>query len=355
MPSPRSAPPLSFLALRGLRAAGTLAAAASLVFLLTLVAPGDAASTALGTGSGAGPRHGGGGLPSAEREALRARWGLDRPPAVRLGRWLAGAARLDLGRSFSDGRPVTEKVAEALPVTAALNLAALFLAVGIALPAGVVAARRPGGPADRAASALFDLLFAVPPFVSGFLLLLLFSARWRLFPLFADPAFGARAFVLPAVTLSLGALAPLSRFFGVVLGEAFGSPSALAARARGEGEAALLGRALRHAAGPLAGLAAVLVPAALGGSVLVERLFSLPGCGALLADAVLSRDEPLVLGLAFLSAAAVVLAAGAASLAASYLDPRLAGPGRGGGGGEPGAEGGPGGPATLRTAGAART
>ena len=309
-------------ALRLARALSTLLSAALLVFLLTLLAPGDAATTALRS---AGPRSGP--LDPAAREAMRARYGLDRPPAARLAAWLSGVVRLDLGSSFSDGRPVTERIREALPVTAALNLAALALAVGIALPVGAAAARRPGGGLDRATATLFDLLFALPSFVTGLLLLLAFAVRWPAFPLFADPSLGVSAFFLPAVTLALGTVAPLARFFRSVLGEAFASPSSLAARSRGEGSTGLLLRALRRASAPLAALSAILVPAALGGSVLVERLFSLPGCGALLADAVLSRDEPLVLGLALLSATVVVASSAGASLVASRLDPRPQGTG----------------------------
>lgn len=302
---------------RVFRALATVLAAASLVFVLTAIAPGDAVTSA--SRPGASSR-----FPSAgERAALRARWGLDRPAPVRLASWLGGATHLDLGVSLQDGRPVSRRIGEALPLTLAVNLAALALALAAALPVAIAGARRPGGLVDRVGAAVFDVLFAVPAFVTGLLLLLVFAVRLRIAPLFADLSLGLPAFVLPVVTLSLGALAPLGRFLRSVLIEALASPAALAARARGEGDGALVLRALRRSAGSLAALFALLVPSAASGSVLVESLFSLPGCGALLAEAVQTRDEPLVLGLALLAATTVVVSSTAAAIVSNRLDPRL--------------------------------
>ena len=145
--------------------------------------------------------------------------------------------------------------------------------------------------------------------------------RWA--PVFADPALGLRGIALPAATLALVALAPIARVTRRTVREALASPSALAGRARGESPREETLRALRRAAPAFAGLGAALVPQLVAGSVLVERVFGLPGTGQLLADSVFSRDLPTVLGLTVVSGFAVVAAALAADAAAALADPRI--------------------------------
>lgn len=310
---------LRFLAARALSSALGLLGVAALVFGLLAVAPGDPARLTI--------RRADGGTAAPAPEALRAfreRYGLDRPLALRFGRWLWDAVRLDLGRSFADGRPVRTRLAETVPRTAALNGGALLAAALVAVPLGLVSAQRRGSRLDRALGVVLDVLFATPVFVTGMLLLLLFAIHWRVAPLFADASLGWRGVALPVAALGAGLLAPIARFTRDLVGSALDAPSALAARARGEGEAATLGRAVRLSAPGFAALAASLVPGALGGSVLVERLFSVRGCGDLLAEAVFARDLPVVLGLTLLASVAVLAAAAAASLASAALDPRTA-------------------------------
>jgi peptide/nickel transport system permease protein len=307
---------LAYALRRLLSALATLAGVLTLVFLLFAAAPGDPATLAA--------RAAGGRPPSPEAvEAFRRLHGLDRPLPVRFLSWSIRAVGLDFGRSFQDGRPVRERLADALPATLLLNASALLLALVAAVPAGVAAARRPGSRFDRTSAFVFDLLFAAPSFALGLLLLLIFSAKLRWTPLFSDPALGLRGLVLPVATLGLGALALLSRFVRTCVAAALGDPAALAARARGESDAAALRRALRRSAGAFSALASVLVPALLTGSVLVERLFSFPGAGRLLADGVFARDLPVVLGLTLCSGLAVVAASVGADLVSAWLDPRL--------------------------------
>ena len=308
----------SFLARRLLGAAGTLLGVLVAVFLLLSAAPGDPARLAAGGGAGRG------GVSREALEAFRTLHGLDRPLPARLGRWLASAARLDLGRSFRDGSPVTERIARTLPATLAVNALALGLALALALPLGVGAARHPGGPLDRFSGLLLDALFSVPSFALGLLLLLLFAVKLRVAPVFSDPSLGLRGIALPAATLALVALAPIARVTRRAVGEALASPAALAGRARGETPREETLRALRRAAPSFAGLGAALVPQLVAGSVLVERVFGLPGTGQLLADSVFSRDLPTVLGLALVSGLAVVAATFVADAAAAFADPRLA-------------------------------
>lgn len=306
-----------FLARRFLGSVATLAGVVVAVFFLLAAAPGDPAR--MGAGSVSGRRA------SAEAVAeFRALHGLDRPLPARFGAWLASAARLDLGRSFRDGRPVTERIAETLPATLAVNGLALLFAALLGVPLGVTAARRPGGAADRLAGFLLDALFALPGFALGLLLLLVFAVRLRWFPVFADPSLGLRGVALPVATLALVAVAPVAQVTRRAVREALCSPPALAGRARGEGPVEETRRALRRAAPAFAGLAAALVPQLVAGSVLVERVFGLPGTGQLLADSVFSRDLPTVLGLTLCSGLAVVAAALASDAAAALADPRIA-------------------------------
>lgn len=307
---------LAYALRRLLAALATLAGVLTLVFVLLASAPGDPASLAARSG---GARRA---APEAV-EAYRRLHGLDQPLPVRYLSWCARALRFDLGRSFQDGRDVRARLAEVLPATLLLNGCALLMALLISVPAGVAAARRPGGRFDRGSGAVFDVLFAAPPFVLGLLLLLVFSGRLGWTPFFSGPELGLRGVVLPVATMGLGALGLLSRFVRTCVREALEDPAALAARARGEGETAAVLRALRRSAGAFSALAAILVPSLIAGSVLVERLFAWPGVGRLLADGVFARDVPVVLGTSLLSGLAVVASSTAADLVSAWLDPRL--------------------------------
>lgn len=306
---------LRFALRRAASALLTLLGVLALVFGLLAASPGDPAAMAAKAGARAA-------VASPEAlAAFRALYGLDRPALERFGVWIVRAARFDFGRSLSDGRPVTERIAGSLPATLTLNLAALLAALALGVPAGVAAARRPGGRTDRLSGALGDALFATPSFVLGLVLLLVFSGWLRWTPLFSDGT-DVRSFVLPVVTLALPTAAFLARFVRSCVASALADPAAAAGRARGEGSGAAVRRALRRSAAPFAAMGAALVPALASGSVLVERVFSLPGAGGLLADAVFARDVPTVLALTLLSAGAVVAASFLADVVSAVLDPR---------------------------------
>jgi ABC-type dipeptide/oligopeptide/nickel transport system permease component len=306
---------LRFALRRAASALLTLLGVLALVFGLLAAAPGDPAAMAAKAGARATA------VSPEALAAFRSLYGLDRPAPERLGLWIIRAARLDFGLSLSDGQPVTRRIAGALAATVKLNLAALLLALALGVPAGIGAARRPGGRLDRISGALGDALFAIPSFVLGLVLLLVFSGWLRVTPLFSD-AGGFRSYVLPVVTLALPAAAFLARFVRACVASALADPAAAAGRARGEGSGAAVRRALRRSAAPFAAMGAALVPALVSGSVLVERVFSLPGAGGLLADAVFARDVPTVLALTLLSAGAVVAASLLADVISAALDPR---------------------------------
>src|ERR1039457_989269 len=187
--------------------------------------------------------------------------------------------------------------ARALPATLALNTAALLLATLIGVPLGVMAARRPGGRLDRISGFVCAALFAPPTFLLGLVFLLVFSGWLRVTPLFADTETGLRGFLLPVATLALASLALIARFVRVCVAAALADPAALAGRARGERPSEEIRRAFRRSSAAFAAMGAVLVPSVVSGSILVERVFSLPGAGGLLAEAVFARDLPPVLAL----------------------------------------------------------
>ncbi len=304
---------------RSVSAVLTLLGVLALVFGLVAAAPGDAAALAA--------RAAGNRATSVSPDALAAfrhLYGLDRPLVERFVTWVWRAARLDFGRSLVDGQPVTHRIARALPATLALNGSALLLACLIGVPLGIAAARRPGGRLDRISGFVCDAFFSTPTFVLGLVLLLVFSGWLRITPLFADAESGARGFLLPVATLSLASLALVARFVRVCMAAALADPAALAGRARGESPSEEVRRALRRSSAAFAAMGAVLVPSVVSGSILVERVFSLPGAGGLLAEAVFARDLPTVLALTWCSAMVVVAASFAADLVAAALDPRIA-------------------------------
>jgi ABC-type dipeptide/oligopeptide/nickel transport system permease component len=308
---------LSFLLRRATAAVLTLVGVLALVFALMAAAPGDPATLAAHAGGARNVR-----ISPEAVEAFHRLYGLDRPLVERFVIWIFHAVRFDFGRSFLDGREVKARIAETLPATLAVNAGALLLAVLIALPCGVASARRPGGRFDRLSGLVFDVLFAMPTFVLGMVFLLVFSVALHVTPLFADPGLGLRGLMLPVATLALASVAPLARFVRACVKEALEAPASAAARARGENPRGQVRRALRRSAGALAAMGAAVVPGAVAGSILVERLFALPGSGGLLADAVFARDIPTVLGLTLLVASVVVVSSLLADLASAALDPR---------------------------------
>ena len=297
----------------------TLLGVVTLVFLLMAAAPGDPATLAARGGANS-QRFA---VSPQAVAAFRTAYGLDRPLPERFGRWLWRAVRFDFGRSFLDGRDVRVRIAETLPATLALNATALFLSILIAVPCGALSALRPGKLFDRVSSVLFDVLFATPAFVTGLILLIVFSVRLRITPVFADPGSGLRGMALPVATLALASVAFLARFVRTCLRDALRSPAASAARARGEGPREQIRRAFRRVAVPFAAMGAAILPAAVSGSVLVERLFSLRGTGDLLAEAVFARDVPTVLGLSLLVSLVVVSGSLVSDLVSALLDPRV--------------------------------
>jgi peptide/nickel transport system permease protein len=283
----------------------------SLVFLLIHLVPGDPVEAMLG--ESARP---------ADRAALRASLGLDRPLAEQYLGYLQRLLRLDLGESFQDRRAVLQILAERLPATLELAAAALALALVIALPLGVTAARHRGGALDTGAMGLSLLGISIPNFWLGPLLILVFSLWLGWTPVSGRE--GPASLVLPALTLGTGLAAVLARMVRSSVLEVLGEDYVRTARAKGLSEGAVLwGHALRNAWLPVLTLVGLQLGGLLGGAVITETVFAWPGVGSLLVEAIQGRDYPVVQACVLLISLAYVLVNTLTDLVYTWVDPRI--------------------------------
>ncbi|MFF8773127.1 ABC transporter permease [Kitasatospora sp. NPDC015120] len=309
------------------RTAGRLGRAAAVLLLVTVGAlalpklmPGSPALAALG--------------PTATPEqvaAYEAKLGLDENVFAATWRWLGDALHGDLGHSLSTGVAVTTELADRIPVTLELFVAAQVVALGLALPVALRSAWRPGGAVDRIATAGAFVWLAVPGFVLGLLLIWIAAVQLRILPATGwtpfteDPLENLRHLVLPALTLGLTEAAVFTRTLRSQLLDTLDQTYVSAARSRGMGTVRLLlRRTLRPSSLPLVTLLGIGVGTSLGGSVLVESLFAVPGVGSLVSGAINGRDFPVVQGVVVVSAVAVVAATFAVDLLYRTIDPRIA-------------------------------
>ena len=314
-----------WLARRVLQAALTLAIALVLLFLLVHVLPGDPLA-----------REGDRALTPQQTEALRARYGLDRPLAGQLLVFLGGVMRGDLGVSIEYGRPVTGLLLERLPATLLLGGTVLLLNFTIGLWLGVRQAVRKDSREDRWITTLSLAGYATPSFWLGLVLAGFVGVRWRLLPPagMRDPmgsgsALGTtldvlRHLVLPAITLSAVSIAGAMRYQRSAMLEVLRLPYIVTARAKGLPEPKVVWRhAWRNALFPVLTLLGLWLPILVSGSVFVESVFAWPGLGSLAIAAVNNRDYPLLMGSAVLMATLVVLGTLLSDAAYAVLDPRV--------------------------------
>jgi peptide/nickel transport system permease protein len=289
------------------------------VWLLIYLIPGDPALALLG--------------PDVTPEQLaraRARMGLDQPWPVQYALWLGRVLEGDLGVSYLNGLPVRTMLAQRIPVTLQLTLGSLVVALLIAAPLGILSAARPRTWLDRLASGYNALAMAVPTFWLGILLVLLFGLylRWLptsgYVPVWEDPARALRFLVLPAVTLGAYVSAVLARFTRAALAESLGQDYVRTARAKGLGEAGVVGvHALKNALIPVVTVLGLQFGAFMGGAVITEAIFDYPGLGRMLLQAILTRDYTVVQGTILFVVSAFVVINLLTDLAYAYLDPRI--------------------------------
>lgn len=293
-------------------AAAQVAAVTTVIFLLAELLPGDAAVVLAGD------------APDPARVArIRAELGLDRPPPDRFAEWAAGLAHLDLGRSIVSGRPVSDIVLDALAPTALLTVLTLALLVPLAVLAGVGAAVREGGLLDRALTATGVALYSVPEFALAMMLIAVLSGWLGLLPATAIGGLGGAVLVLPLLVLLARPLSSTGRLVRAGMIDALNAGYTRHALRLGVPPWRVrYAHALPNALAPAVQHLARTVDWLLGGVIVVEAVFVVPGLGTVLVDAVADRDVPVVQGLAVLFASTTVLVNLAADLAAFRLVPR---------------------------------
>lgn len=296
----------------------TLLGVSFVTFLLLEFVPGDPAQVA--AGEFATP---------ADVARVRAQMGLDEPFFVRWAHFVAHAVHGDLGTSLQvrPGTGVGGVIWAAVPVTASLTIAAMAIAAVISIPCGLIAALRPRSVFDRAVSFAASTALAVPPHVLGLVLLTVFAVNHALLPslgyvpLGADPVAWLQHIVLPALTLAAVPLAEMTRQTRGALIDTLDQDYIRAATARGLRRWQVVGKhALKNSAAPVTTVAGLQFARTLGGAVVVERIFNLPGIGSLTYSAVAQRDLPLIIGIVMVSAIIVLLV----NLIVDVLNDRLA-------------------------------
>jgi peptide/nickel transport system permease protein len=292
---------------------------ATAVFLLLFLTPGDPAAVILGPDA------------TAERVAeLRTRLGLDQPVYVQLGNWYLRLLRGDLGQSIFENRPVTEAIMSRAEPTLLLTSLATLVAVTLGLAMGLIAALRRGRWQDNAAMLVAIGGVSMPTFWLGLNLIFVFGVLLGWLPvagyqpLSSGPWESLRYLILPSVTLGLFQAALLARLTRSMMLETLGDDYVRTARAKGLGEHAVVVRhALRNALIPLLTVIGLIFATLMGGAVITEQVFNIPGVGRMLIQAVARRDYPVVQGVVMIVAGLYVLINLLVDMLYGYLDPRL--------------------------------
>jgi peptide/nickel transport system permease protein len=252
------------------------------------------------------------------REAM----GFNDPFLVQYGRFLKGALQGDFGQSIRHGEPAFGLVVERLPATFELAGAALFLALCLAIPAGIVSAVRRNSPVDYVATVVALFGQSLPTFWLGIMLILLFSVQLQLLP--SSGRGTLEHLVLPAVTLGLFTTARITRLTRSGMLEVLGQDYIRTARAKGVGDPPVVWKhALKNAAIPIVTIVGIELGTLLGGSVITETIFAWPGVGRLSVQAIANRDYPVVQAAVFLLASTFVAVNLAVDVVYTYLDPRI--------------------------------
>jgi peptide/nickel transport system permease protein len=312
-------PMLRYLVRRIAATIPVMAVVALFVFSLLYIAPGDPASVI--AGDQASP---------AEIERIRQSLGLDRPFLIRFAEWSWQILHADLGTSIFSGLPVSSLISQRLEPTFSLMGLTIVIAVTVAVPVGVVAAWRAGTLLDRAIMLFAVFGFSVPVFVVGYGLAYLFAVRLEWFPVqgYSPIADGfwewLKGISLPALTLSFSYIALIARVTRATMLEVLNQDFIRTARAKGLGEGAVLfTHALKNAAVPVVTVIGLGIALLIGGAVVTESVFSIPGLGRLTVDAILQRDYPVLQAVVLLFSFIFVLVNLAVDLIYILVDPRV--------------------------------
>jgi len=279
--------------------------------------------------------------PNMNEEAInriRAHYGLDKPWYIQYGKWLKNMLMLDFGRSFApDNRPVIDKIVERIPITLLINILSMILILGISIPIGVLSAVKKDSLFDRATTVFVFLGFAIPSFWLALLLMILFGVKLEWLPIsgvrslnYAHLTFLERTFdvlkhlILPVFVSAFGGLAGMSRYMRSNMLEVIRQDYITTARAKGLDERTVIFKhAMRNALLPVITILGLSVPGLIGGSVIFETIFAIPGMGQLFYQSVMMRDYPTIMGVLVIGAVLTLVGNLMADVMYSLADPRI--------------------------------
>lgn len=271
-------------------------------------------------------------------ERIRAHYGLDKPWYVQYGKWLRNMVVLDFGRSFApDNRPVLDKILERVPITLLINVLSLILILITAIPIGVMSAVKRNSLFDRGTTVFVFLGFSIPSFWLALLLMILFGVKLEILPISGLRSIGfaelslpgqfldvAKHLVLPVFVSSFGGLAGMSRYMRSNMLEVIRQDYITTARAKGLDERTVIYKhALRNALLPVITILGLSIPGLIGGGVIFETIFAIPGMGQLFYQSVMMRDYPTIMGILVIGAVLTLLGNLVADLTYSAADPRI--------------------------------
>ncbi|MCG8355713.1 MAG: ABC transporter permease [Kiloniellales bacterium] len=309
----------AFIIRRLLATIPVMGVVALVVFLMLHLSPGDPASVI--AGDYASPQ---------DIERIRAKLGLDQPFHIQFGTWVWGLLQGDLGISIFSDFPVSKLIAQRLEPTLMLALTTLIIAIGVAVPMGVIAAWKAGTWIDRAIMVFAVLGFSVPVFVLGYILIFTFSIELKILPVqgYKSITEGLGPFlhniILPSATLSVIYIALIARITRASVIEVLEEDYIRTARAKGQSERkVLMAHALRNAAVPIVTIIGIGVALLIGGVVVTESVFNIPGLGRLVVDAILKRDYPIIQGLILMFSFVYIVINLGIDILYTFLDPRI--------------------------------
>jgi peptide/nickel transport system permease protein len=292
---------------------------AFVVFSLLYLTPGDPAAVIAGDAA-----------TSDDIRRIRANLGLDEPFLIRFGGWLSGLTHGDLGTSIFTHLPVTHLIAQRIEPTLSLTLCTLFVAVLVAVPLGVIAAAKAGTWIDRMVMAFSVLGFSVPVFVLAYILILVFSIELDWLPvqgyrnIHEDLWDWLRHLILPSIALGTVYIALIARITRASMLDVLAQDYIRTAQAKGLApQSVLVGHALKNAAVPIVTTIGIGIALLIGGAIVTETVFAIPGIGRLTVDAILRRDYPIIQGVILIFSGAYVLMNLAVDLSYMLFDPRI--------------------------------
>ena len=306
-------------------------------FLIIQLAPGDPASMKVGSAA-QGIRDAG--LAEQFIEETRRLYGLDQPLHVQYWRWLERIVTFDFGNSLKDQRPIIEKLKERIPISILLSGISLLLAYLVSIPIGIYSATHQYSTADKLTTVVLFTLYSLPNFWVATMAIVYLGGGdfWDVFPVFGLSSIGAESWplwdrikdwiwhlILPVTCMTYSTFAALSRYMRSSMLEVIRQDFIRTARAKGLGEGLVIYRhALRNSLIPIVTLMADLLPALIGGSIVIETIFSIPGMGLLVFESMLSRDYPLIMAIFTISALLTLVGILIADVLYSVVDPRIA-------------------------------